>query len=698
MKKYFVYLCFFISVLQVNGEDISPVYLTEGAEWKEVATVWTQGLIVEEYLYSIKGDTLVNDTAYKKIYCNNAVFALTRHTQDKKVYLRMVNSLPDKQITRWERYRVNGPEILWYDFGTTDAGKRLIGIPALGNFGDAIYAEADSVGQESTFSGKRLDVAYGPTFEVAYGIGDIQKGIMSRMHKLNKSYGSERFRFISFSFKGETLVEAIPQFVGTVWSYTRQLGEAKDSLYDYLRYTVPDEPEILNGHRYYPLVCYRDNCHYNVTNREENATTVCHIREDGARIYVLKKDYDCPEDILLQSDGEDYLLYDYMMQEGETFCHRKNGKGEWEPVKARYMKSESVGSNDEYYEDKEGPLVAIGIGESIWISGAGSLYDFLHPLEKSGITLLNNYKSERFSGWNLSKLEDYGIGGLKNKEDDCTMNGEDHKKMIVANKQWMAHVYCPETGNLETRLTVLKEDTILYKGLKGETYLKMYAATREDWSDAYYTGECYREDASGSVFRYNHSTQRDETVMRFDRTAGSTIMQEDGTILEIASIKDTILQGNNGGLPRKCIYLKEKGKTDAFVDIWLEGVGSLKYGLYKNLPHEKNRLLCSLDHGMLTYCSTNDGSCYMEPVSGIYPRYTSEEDRVMIAVENNQIRVYAKNGVVIEFYGIQGEYLAKKVLFNDQCIWKVPHAPAAYLYIVTYPDGHRESGKVMVED
>jgi hypothetical protein len=35
---------------------------------------------------------------------------------------------------------------------------------------------------------------------------------------------------------------------------------------------------------------------------------------------------------------------------------------------------------------------------------------------------------------------------------------------------------------------------------------------------------------------------------------------------------------------------------------------------------------------------------------------------------------------------------------NGEALVKVGKAPATYLYIVTYPDGQRESGKVVVKD
>lgn len=186
MRKRILYLLFFVAALHVRGEEKFPIYLTEGAEWIEVATRWTDGFIAEEYRFAIKGDTLVNDTAYKRLNCNGDVFALTRHTQDGKVYLRMVASQQHEGCLRWKSYRKDGPEMLWYDFGRADvdAEKAVLGVPVLGRFGEVSYWGVDSIRIRSSFSGRTLYVAYGNWSEIAYGIGDVSDGIVSRMHPL----------------------------------------------------------------------------------------------------------------------------------------------------------------------------------------------------------------------------------------------------------------------------------------------------------------------------------------------------------------------------------------------------------------------------------------------------------------------------------------------------------------------------------
>ncbi|MBQ8593487.1 MAG: leucine-rich repeat protein, partial [Bacteroidaceae bacterium] len=51
----------------------------------------------------------------------------------------------------------------------------------------------------------------------------------------------------------------------------------------------------------------------------------------------------------------------------------------------------------------------------------------------------------------------------------------------------------------------------------------------------------------------------------------------------------------------------------------------------------------------------------------------------------------------VELYTPDAVKVGEATFAGGEAVLEVPHASAAYLYIVTYPDGHRESGKVMVK-
>ena len=50
----------------------------------------------------------------------------------------------------------------------------------------------------------------------------------------------------------------------------------------------------------------------------------------------------------------------------------------------------------------------------------------------------------------------------------------------------------------------------------------------------------------------------------------------------------------------------------------------------------------------------------------------------------------------LEVYTMDAIKVGESAFANGEAMVKVNKAPSTYLYIVTYPDGHRESGKVAV--
>ena len=51
----------------------------------------------------------------------------------------------------------------------------------------------------------------------------------------------------------------------------------------------------------------------------------------------------------------------------------------------------------------------------------------------------------------------------------------------------------------------------------------------------------------------------------------------------------------------------------------------------------------------------------------------------------------------LEVYTLDAIKVGESAFTNGEAMVKVNKTPATYLYIVTYPDGRRESGKVMVK-
>ena len=69
-----------------------------------------------------------------------------------------------------------------------------------------------------------------------------------------------------------------------------------------------------------------------------------------------------------------------------------------------------------------------------------------------------------------------------------------------------------------------------------------------------------------------------------------------------------------------------------------------------------------------------------------------------IQVTASTLLCTAPNAVKLEVYTMDAIKVGEAAFSNGQAVVKVSKAPAMYLYIVTYPDGCRESGKVRVSE
>ena len=71
---------------------------------------------------------------------------------------------------------------------------------------------------------------------------------------------------------------------------------------------------------------------------------------------------------------------------------------------------------------------------------------------------------------------------------------------------------------------------------------------------------------------------------------------------------------------------------------------------------------------------------------------------IYIQAHNSKISCTAPNAVKLEVYTMDAIKVGDARFVDGKATEKVSEAPAIYLYIVTYPDGRRESGKAMVSE
>ena len=68
-----------------------------------------------------------------------------------------------------------------------------------------------------------------------------------------------------------------------------------------------------------------------------------------------------------------------------------------------------------------------------------------------------------------------------------------------------------------------------------------------------------------------------------------------------------------------------------------------------------------------------------------------------IQVNGSTILCTSPNAIKLEVYTMDAVKVGETAFISSEAIVKVDKVPTTYLYIVTYPDGRRESGKVMMK-
>ena len=86
------------------------------------------------------------------------------------------------------------------------------------------------------------------------------------------------------------------------------------------------------------------------------------------------------------------------------------------------------------------------------------------------------------------------------------------------------------------------------------------------------------------------------------------------------------------------------------------------------------------------------------PVSRVTGMDTPKASALKVEASGSLFHCYAPDAVKLEVYTMDATKLGEARFADATATVKVDRTPAAYLYIVTYPDGRRESGKVMITE
>ena len=169
--------------------------------------------------------------------------------------------------------------------------------------------------------------------------------------------------------------------------------------------------------------------------------------------------------------------------------------------------------------------------------------------------------------------------------------------------------------------------------------------------------------------------------------------EEDEAHAIVTHVTDTIL---TDGITRKCLtlrnYYPEEGIIAMASDKWIEGIGSLKSGIYGNL------FMAGGYNTTLLSCSHNNTVIYEHENSKQINTPYPDTPQYNIRTTGQTLLCTAPNATILEVYTMDAIKVGEAAFSNGQAVVKVGKVPAMYLYIVTYPDGHRESGKARISE
>ena len=374
---------------------------------------------------------------------------------------------------------------------------------------------------------------------------------------------------------------------------------------------------------------------------------------------------------------------------------------------------------------------------------------------------------------------------------------ENFTRIAEDGKEWLVYyqVVSPQAPLISITMKI-DGDTII----NGNTYKKLYTYETDEYGNVTQSvSYCHQE---GDVFYKNGKRMFD-----FGLQEGDIFGITSNEILVVTQVSDTTL---SDGISRKCLTMaqryRETGSVESTVgpevDKWIEGIGSLKKGIFKNstlILGTKEELQSVSLNGEYIYVKEKDEQISSTPVIHeitVTPENPSIDEIVILEVElgifmgnaaykhqvdsivgkeiyvsasyncawdavamfdrkeqlridkldegeytlyyrvrglngtapteidstytysfkvsgANQLKFIDKelqiqaeettilctspNAVKLDVYTMDALKVGEASFINGEAVVKVNKTPATYLYIVTYPDGRRESGKVMVK-
>jgi hypothetical protein len=216
------------------------------------------------------------------------------------------------------------------------------------------------------------------------------------------------------------------------------------------------------------------------------------------------------------------------------------------------------------------------------------------------------------------------------------------------------------------------------------------------------TGKVFLSDTNEEIVAYDFSlTKGDSLILDFLGDYPSNVK----LFIKIDSVGEITLNNNRvyqAQFVSICNFYKDELDCDnTFSDIWVKGIGSLRYGIICSYPFitggSVSYLLCYFKDNELIYQNPDCNNCYQTVSSP----FIKENQKQLINLYSNAdgwlaINLLYENKGLLTLYSTEGKLLVKQKISSKETKICVP-ASGLLLYRFTTTKGENQTGKVMVQ-
>lgn len=350
---------------------------------------------------------------------------------------------------------------------------------------------------------------------------------------------------------------------GKVWNCYYSNGFSRFKMVFYL-----DGDSIVDGDR-----CFK--MYLTMTEME----TGTNLAKDGYYGLFLEKDGKVYE--MRNGSNSWTQLYDFTMKVGDVMVPGKDYSLTVKAIDSVYVAGQAfrrmtLNTVYYYYGEREDPYVYDGY----WVEGVGS---------PSGPTIPNNCYTPGGSNQLLSCYEDGECIFADN--DFWRKGGEDsetYKPIFQEGLTWKMEYQKDSSPESRCETLVLINSTLI----DDIPYKRVYTQEKAGDSDDYIwtPQEYWIGEKDGRVYYYRSGWHDHYTpIMDFSLSVGDSLVVtyvlpddferniHELQTYRVVAVSDTVIDSSTDKCPRRCVYVE--GKYGDEKDCWVEGIGSLKYGI-----------------------------------------------------------------------------------------------------------------------